>query len=272
MSIVDIPIIRYENGQHASTHDNVAAEEPLEIFINDKPFHMTMRLPGEEIPLAVGFLFTEGLINLIDEVLTVSHCKDVSSNRINIYLKVSQNNSSSPLLTRRSPSYSSCGICGKDLISDLSMSLPKIGKTIAITFPRLAKLQDMLMKDQQIFRNTGGTHAAGIFNEAGTLLGLSEDIGRHNALDKAIGKILLTRKTAEAKILILSSRLSYEMVTKAARLGIEIITGVSSATSLAIDLAQNVEMTLIGFHRGQRGNIYTCSERIILEDQIKSPL
>jgi FdhD protein len=86
MSIVDIPIIKYENGRHASTHDNVAAEEPLKIFINDKPFHMTMRLPGEEIPLAVGFLFTEGLINSIDEVLTVSHCKDVSSNRINIYL------------------------------------------------------------------------------------------------------------------------------------------------------------------------------------------
>jgi len=271
MSIVDIPIIKYENGRHASTHDNVAAEEPLEIFINDKPFHMTMRLPGEEIPLAVGFLFTEGLINSIDEVLTVSHCKDVSSNRINIYLKVSQDNSSSPLLTRRSASYSSCGICGKDMVSDLSMSLPKIDKTIAITFPQLAKLQDMLMKDQQIFRNTGGTHAAGIFNKAGTLLGLSEDIGRHNALDKAIGKILLNRKTAEAKILILSSRLSYEMVTKAARLGIEILTGVSSATSLAINLAENVEMTLIGFHRGQQGNIYTCSERIILEGQIKSP-
>jgi len=152
------------------------------------------------------------------------------------------------------------------MISDLSMSLPKIDKTIAITFPQLAKLQDMLMEGQQIFQNTGGTHAAGIFNKDGTLLGLSEDIGRHNALDKAIGKILLARKAAEAKIVILSSRLSYEMVTKAARLSIEVLAGISSATSLAIDLAQSVEMTLIGFHRGQRGNIYTCSERINFEE------
>jgi FdhD protein len=157
------------------------------------------------------------------------------------------------------------------MVSDLSMSLPKIDKTTAITFPQLAKLQEMLVEGQQIFRNTGGTHAAGIFDRHGTLLAHSEDIGRHNALDKAIGKILLARKTDEAKILILSSRLSYEMVTKAARLGIEIITGVSSVTSLAIDLAQSVEMTLIGFLREKRGNIYTCSERIILEDQIKSP-
>jgi FdhD protein len=267
MSIVDIPMIRYENGKHTSTHDNIAAEEPLEIFINDNPFHMTMRLPGEEIPLAVGFLFTEGLINSVEEILTVSHCKDVSSNRINIYLKASQDNISSRLQTRKSTSYTSCGICGKDMISDLSMSLPKITKTLAITFPQLAKLQDMLMKGQQVFHDTGGTHAAAIFNRDGTLLALSEDIGRHNALDKAIGKVLLVRKVAEAKILILSSRLSYEMVTKAARLGIEIITGVSSATSFAIDLAQSVEMTLIGFLREKRGNIYTCSERIILEDQ-----
>jgi FdhD protein len=152
------------------------------------------------------------------------------------------------------------------MISDLSMSLPKITQTLTITFPQLAKLQDMLMKGQQVFQNTGGTHAAAIFNRDGTLLALSEDIGRHNALDKAIGKILLARKTAEAKILILSSRLSYEMVMKAARLSIEILAGVSSATSLAIDLARSVEMTLIGFHRGQRGNIYTCPDRVILEE------
>jgi FdhD protein len=266
MSIVDTFIIRYENGKHTSTHDTIAAEEPLEIFINDKPFHMTMRLPGEEIPLAVGFLFTEGLINSADEVLTVSHCKDVSGNRINIYLKKPEDDSSARLSSRRSASYSSCGICGKDMISDLSMSLPKITQTLTITFPQLAKLQDMLMKGQQVFQNTGGTHAAAIFNRDGTLLALSEDIGRHNALDKAIGKILLARKTAEAKILILSSRLSYEMVMKAARLSIEILAGVSSATSLAIDLARSVEMTLIGFHRGQRGNIYTCPDRVILEE------
>lgn len=265
MNVVDIPIIKYENGQHTHPHDNITIEEPLEIFINDKPFHMTMRLPGEEIPLAVGFLFTEGLINSVEEVLAVSHCQDAPSNRININMKFPTDDGSSKLLLRKSPSYTSCGICGKDMISDLSMSLPKINKTLSISFSQLEQLQDMLIKGQRIFQKTGGVHAAAIFSRDGSLLALSEDIGRHNALDKAIGKVLLERKTADAKILILSSRLSYEMVIKAARLNIEILVGMSSATSLAIDLARSFEMTLIGFYRGQRGNIYTCSERIILE-------
>lgn len=266
MSTVGLPIIKYENGKHTSTYDNIATEAPLEMFVNDKPFHVTMRLPGEEIPLAAGFLFTEGLIKSVEEILTVNHCEDVSSNRINVYLKSPINDNLKKLFSRKSPSYTSCGICGKDMILDLSMSLPKITKTSTVTFPQLATLQDMLLKGQQVFQDTGGTHAAAIFSRNGVLLALSEDIGRHNALDKAIGKILLTRKTDEAKILILSSRLSYEMVTKAARLSIEILAGVSSATSLAIDLANSVNMTLIGFHRGQRGNIYTCSECVVFED------
>jgi FdhD protein len=266
MSLIDIPIIKYENGKHTSTYDAVAAEEPLEIFVNDRPFHMTMRLPGEEIPLAVGFLYTEGLINSIEEVLTASHSQDVSSNRVNVYLKDSIDDDSKEFVPRKTPSYSSCGICGKDLIADLCLSAHKIAKTANTTFPQLEQLQDMLMKGQQIFHDTGGTHAAGIFDRHGMLLALSEDIGRHNALDKSIGKILLARKADEAKILILSSRLSYEMVIKAARINMEIVTGVSSATSLAVELAKSVEMTLIGFHRGQKGNIYSCPERVLLKE------
>lgn len=267
MSLVDIPIIKYENGKHTRIYDAIATEEPLEIFVNNRPFHITMRLPGDEIPLAVGFLFTEGLIHSIEEVLTVSHCTDISSNRVNVYLKDHTDKDSQYFASRRAPSYSSCGICGKEMISDFSLSAQKIEKTIHVTFPHLEKLQNMLMKGQRIFHDTGGTHAAGIFDRHGTLLALSEDIGRHNALDKTIGKLLLARKTGEAKILILSSRLSYEMVIKAARINAEIITGVSSATSLAIELAKSVEMTLIGFHRGQKGNIYSCPERVLLEEQ-----
>jgi len=266
MSLIDLPIIKYEKGKHTGTYDAVAAEEPLEIFVNDCPFHMTMRLPGEEIPLAIGFLYTEGLINSIEEVLTTSHCKDVSSNRVNVYLKDPIGDDSKKFVSRKTPSYSSCGICGKDMIASLSLFTQKIAKTVYITFPQLEQLQEMLKKGQQIFHDTGGTHAAGIFDRHGMLLALSEDIGRHNALDKSIGKILLARKADEAKILILSSRLSYEMVIKAARFSMEIVTGVSSSTSLAVELAKSVEMTLIGFHRGQKGNIYSCPERVLLEE------
>jgi len=267
MSTVDISLTKYEGDKHTSTYNPIALEEPLEIFINDRPFHMTMRLPGEEIPLSVGFLFTEGLVKSVEEILTVSHCKDVSSNRITVYLKNPINKDTEKLFSRKTPSYTSCGICGKDLISDVSLSLPKIAKTINVTVTQLAEFQDKLTKGQQIFKDTGTTHAAGIFSRDGTLLALSEDIGRHNALDKAIGKVLLARKADEAKILILSSRLSYEMVTKAARFNIEIVTGVSATTSLAVELAKSVEMTLIGFHRGQKGNIYSCPERIVLEEK-----
>lgn len=266
MSVVDIPIVKYENGNHTSMYDAISVEEPLEIFINDRLFHTTMRLPGEEIPLAIGFCFTEGLINSIEEVLTISHCKDVSYNRINIYMKAPSHEMSAKFLSRKSPSYTSCGICGNDMVSDLSLSLPKINRTVTVSFSHLSSLLNILIKGQQVFQSTGGTHAAAIFNKDGLLIALSEDIGRHNALDKSIGKALLDRRVAESAIVILSSRLSYEMVTKAARLKTEILAGVSSATSLAINLSKNIDMTLIGFLRENRGNIYACPERIILED------
>ena len=266
MSLVNIPIIKYENGKTTNIYDAVAQEEPLEIFINDQPCHIAMRLPGEEIPLTLGFLFTEGVIGSVEEVLTLSHCNDVSGNRINVQLKVSMDKGLENFFSRKTPSSTSCGTSGKDIVTGLSISLPKIPKTVNTTFPQLAEFQGRLIKGQQIFQHTGGTHAAGIFDRYGTLLALSEDIGRHNALDKSIGKVLLARKAGEAKILILSSRLSYELVSKAARLNIEVVTGVSSATSLAVELAKNMEMTLIAFHRGQRGNICSCPERVVLEE------
>jgi FdhD protein len=142
------------------------------------------------------------------------------------------------------------------------MSLNKVQKTIIVRPSQAAALLDTVVRGQEIFRATGGTHAAGLFNEDQDLLALSEDVGRHNALDKTIGKLLLSRKRKEARIGILTSRLSYEMVQKAARLGLEILAGASSATSLAIELARSVDMTLIGFLRKGRGNIYTCPERV----------
>lgn len=267
MSIVEIPIVRYENGSHSSTRDIVAAEEPLEIFVDDKPFHTTMRLPGEEIPLAVGFLFTEGLIDSANEILTASYCGDVSTNRITIRLKSRANPDTRRNFTGTYTSYSSCGICGRDMVSDLLKTTPKITKSVTVSVSRLAEFLSTFTGNQQVYRDTGGTHGAAIFGRDGEMLAFSEDIGRHNALDKSIGKVVLARKISEAKVLILSSRLSYEMVSKAARLGIEIIAGVSSATSLAIEVAKNLNITLIGFYRRNRGNIYTCPDRVTFEDK-----
>lgn len=238
----------------------------MEIFIDNEPFHVTMRLPGDEIALAIGFCFTEQVIDSMDDLITVSHCKDISTNRINVYCKHPRNGTA---LARsgqcRAPSLTSCGICGKQMISDLSISLRKVQKNITVKASRIADLQEAVFNGQEVFHGTGGTHAAGIFTKDGELLALAEDVGRHNALDKAIGKVLFARREQEAAMIALTSRLSYEMVQKAARLGVEVLAGASCATSLAIELAGSVEMTLIGFARGSQGNVYTCPERVILE-------
>jgi FdhD protein len=264
VNTVKIPVVKFSGVENVRAEDYVSMEEPLEIFIDDEPYYITMRLPGEEMPLAIGLCFTEGVINSMDDVKSVNYCGDLSSNKINMYLSDSRKNTESfKLKQKRSTTYSSCGICGKDMIEDICTSLKPTDKRVTIEFSKILKLQQIVEEKQEVFRVTGGTHAAGIFSAKGDLLSLSEDIGRHNALDKAIGKLLLSKQINEAAIIILTSRLSYEMVQKAARLGVEIIGGASSTTSLAVEIARTLNLTLIGFLRKNRGNIYSCPERII---------
>jgi len=263
INTVNVPVVKHNHVDGTSTEDFVPMEEPLEIFIDDTPYYVAMRLPGEEIPLAIGLCFTEGIINSIDDLSGVKYCSDLSNNKINIYLSEKRKEDPSLKMKQKtSTTYSSCGICGKDMVEDIFNILDTIEKRITVDFSRLSEIQRMMEDKQEVFHATGGTHAAGIFNAEGRLLSFSEDVGRHNALDKALGKLLLTSKTAEAAIVMLSSRLSYEMVQKSARLGVEILCGVSSATSLAIELARRINLTLVGFLRGDRGNIYSCPERI----------
>ncbi len=270
MSMIDVPIVRFKDQQATREDDRVVAEEPLEIFIDDEPYYVTMRLPGEELPLAVGLCHSEGIIDSIGDTLSVTYCQDISTNRINVYLSPERKErAAAKLKQKRGTTYSSCGICGKEIVEDIVVSLKPIGQSIQVGFQFLRQLQEVLREQQMIFHATGGTHAAAIFNRNGELLALSEDVGRHNALDKAIGKVLFARKAKDALIGILSSRLSYEMVQKAARLGVEVLAGASAPTKLAIDLAQAVNLTLIGFLRKERCNIYTCPERIALETVIR---
>ena len=266
MSTIDVPIVRFKDQQVTREDDRVVAEEPLEIFIDDEPYHVTMRLPGEELPLALGLCHSEGIIDSIDDTLSVNYCRDISSNRIIVYLSpVRKEQAAAKMKQKRGTTYSSCGICGKEIVEDIAVSLKPIAATVSVQFVFLRQLQEAVRESQEIFHATGGTHAAGIFSSTGELLAFSEDVGRHNALDKAIGKVLFSRKPKEAAIAVLSSRLSYEMVQKAARLGVEIVCGASAPTKLAIDLAQAVNLTLVGFLRKDRCNIYTCAERIDLE-------
>ncbi|HVN22654.1 MAG TPA: formate dehydrogenase accessory sulfurtransferase FdhD [Syntrophorhabdales bacterium] len=265
MSTVNVPIVRFSNQQVSREDDLVVMEEPLEIYVDDEPYYVTMRLPGEELPLALGLCHSEGIIDSIDDTISVNYCQDIASNRINVYLAPSRKEAAAAKLKKkRSTAYSSCGICGKEIVDDIAVSLKPVAATISVEFAFLRQLQDVARESQQLFHATGGTHAAAIFDKAGGLLAFSEDVGRHNALDKAIGKVLFARKRDDAAICILSSRLSYEMVQKAARLGIEMIAGASAPTKLAIDLAKAINVTLIGFLRKERCNIYSCPERMAL--------
>jgi len=264
MNVLNTPVFKFSDHDYSATTENVAMEEPLEIYIDDEPFYMTMRLPGEEIPLAVGLCFTEGIISSRDDLSGANYCSDMSANKINIYLS-EKKRKEGPLAQKqkRSTTYSSCGLCGTDMIEDLGKCLRPIEKTITIEFTRLPEMQRVLVEKQDVHRATRGTHAAGIFDARGNLLSFSEDVGRHNALDKAIGKLVFEQKIHQAAIVNLSSRLSYEMVMKSVRLGAEILTGVSSATSLAIDLAKAMGITLVGSLRDNRGNVFTHPERLI---------
>ena len=262
-SIDKLPIARFSDKGRIDIDDVVTVEEPLEIFVDDEPFYLTMRMPGEEIPLALGLCFTDGIIDSMEDVAGANYCSDISRNKINIYLSP-KSKKESPMKQRKNrfPTYSSCGICGKDMVESAFIPLGRIGNRVSVDISQILAMQTVLQEKQQVFPLTGGTHAAGIFSAEGELLSLSEDVGRHNALDKAIGKLLFGKNIDKAAIGVLSSRLSFEMVQKAARLGVEILCGASSPTSLAIDLARTSNLTLIGFLREHRGNVYTYPERI----------
>ncbi len=262
---IEVPIVRWKNGESVEEPDIVSVEEPLEIFVDGEPFYLTMRSPGDDIPLVAGLCFGEGIIESMDDLASVGHCEDTSANHVNVFVSPERRKEGGAAARpKRMPTYSSCGICGKDLIEDIAGVLTKIKHEITIPFSRLIELREELGANQYSYNKTGGTHAAAVFSREGRMLAISEDVGRHNALDKSIGKVLLAGARKEASIALLSSRLSYEMVQKAARFGIEILAGVSAPTSLGIELARSINLTLIGFLRSNRGNIYTCPERVLL--------
>jgi FdhD protein len=263
MSTGKVSIIKFSDAGCFQADDVVTIEEPLEIYIDNEPFYTTMRMPGDEISLALGICLTDGIIDSMEDVTGVNYCSDVSQNKINVYLNpIIKNEDRIKRKKRGTTAYSSCGICGTDMIEGIANITCKIEQRIKIDTSIISGMQKTMQEKQVVFPVTGGTHAAGIFSAEGELLSFSEDVGRHNALDKAIGKLLFSRSVDKAAVVVLTSRLSFEMVQKAARLGAEIICGVSSPTSLAIELAKTVNLTLIGFLRGNRGNIYTCPGRI----------
>jgi FdhD protein len=233
--------------------DEVAVEEPLEIRVDGSPLAVTMRTPGHDEELALGFLHGEGLI---DGPREAGPTEDFAANIVEVAGPLSRDPGA-----RRFYTTSSCGICGKGALEEVAVHAPALAPGPIVDRALLAALPDRLR--QPAFERTGGLHATGLFDAAGELLLLREDVGRHNAMDKVIGRALLDgRLPLRDSILCVSGRLAFELVQKAALAGVPILVGVGAPTSLAVALAADRGMTLAGFARGDRVNVYSGAERV----------
>jgi FdhD protein len=233
--------------------DAVAVEEPLEIRVDGQPLAVTMRTPGEDDELALGFLYGEGLI---DAPRRAEPPRDLAGNTVDV---------EGPLLrepgTRRFYTTSSCGVCGKGAIEEVTVHCAALPDGPVLTRELLADLPERLR--QPAFERTGGLHATGLFDADGTLLLVREDIGRHNAMDKVVGRALLDGLLPlHRHVLCVSGRLCFELVQKAAVAGAAVLVGVGAPSTLAIRLAADRAMTLCGFARGGSINVYTGAQRV----------
>jgi FdhD protein len=277
--IISLPVQRVEQGHVHQFEDRLAMEEPLEIRLDyrhegvrqQKSISITMRTPGHDFELALGFLFSEGLIQSAENVLQISHCGPIQAHlgHSNIVkIKVSDDTVLDSLkLERHFYTTSSCGVCGKSSIEALrSKSLFDPFREQAefrVSRSEINVLSERLREAQNIFESTGGLHASALFDKEASLKILHEDVGRHNALDKVIGAALLAKELPLSEhILMLSGRVSFELVQKASMAGIRMIAAVGAPSSLAVELAHETNMTLLGFVRGGRFNIYTHAERV----------
>ncbi len=242
---------------------NLAVEELLEIYIDGSPYAVTMRLPGDDINLVAGFCFTEGIIGSNDELASISHCTTIpGKRRILVQLAPGSRYDAEVEKRREYISKSSCGLCGKSRAEEIYGEISPVEKWNTIPLASILRLKELFEVRQNIYHMTGSTHSAAIFDRQENLLASAEDIGRHNAFDKVIGSLVRGKRTEDAFMAIVSSRLSFEMIQKAGVLGLEVIAGLSAPTSMAVDLAEQLNITLIGFLRENSMSIYTHPERI----------
>ena len=270
-------ITRWAGTEPTQVEDELVVEEPLEIRIGQQSLIVVMRTPGHDFELAAGFLYTESLITRSADIEIIAYCdEEVTETRdgslasyqniVNVQLTEELDLDAQAGWQRNFHANASCGLCGKMTIESVRQQVSPLNSRFCMNQAVLYQLNDRLRAAQSVFERTGGLHAAGLFSETGELLIVREDIGRHNAVDKVIGQALLADMVPlERHILMVSGRASFEIVQKALFARIPVIVAVSAASTLAVDLAQEGNLTLIGFMRGQRMAVYTCPERISAE-------
>ena len=261
----------------ASAQDRVAVEEPMEVRVNGAPFAVIMRTPGADRELAAGFLLAEDVIRSSDELLTIELCEDTTEegrgNTLNVLVSGEAVERLATRLGERRQVVmtASCGLCGRRTIETLRTRQAAVEGRWQVPADLVRALPARLREAQSVFEATGGLHAAGLFSRDGTLRQIAEDVGRHNAVDKIIGRRLLEDALPLSDaILVLSGRTSFELVQKALLAGIPFLAAVSAPSSLAIELAGASGITLCGFVRGDRFNVYTHDMRIQTTEDAES--
>ena len=261
-----VDIIRVADAAAGRAEDVSAAEEPLEIRLDDEPFVMTMRTPGADADLAAGFLLAENIVRQAEEIAAMRHCAR-SDNILYVTLTGDAAQRAAEAMTRRRhlAVTSACGVCGRRSIDDLMRHARTVESAIRISDTTIAGLPAALRSAQRTFDETGGLHAAGLFDAHGTLIRAAEDVGRHNAVDKVLGAELRAGALPLShRILFVSGRTSFEIIQKAVMAGVAVVAAVSAPSSLAIDLARTANLTLLGFVRSAGFNVYAHPERIQL--------
>ncbi len=262
-----------ENGKVRSRLDQLATEEPLEIRLvsPQRTVAVTMRTPGADFELAAGFLYSEGVVSSREDIERISYCVDPNVdgeqryNIVNVKLQAGLSVDLQPL-ERHFFTTSACGVCGKASLEALRLRrCPVIPEGLEVPVDIIYSLGEQLRSAQQVFSTTGGLHAAALFDAQGQLLSVREDVGRHNALDKLIGSALLSDQLPfNNHIVMVSGRSSFEILQKCLVAGVPIVCAVSAPSSLAVALAKEFGITLIGFLRGERFNVYAGKERLRL--------
>ena len=277
--VMQLPVAHWQDTEQQQREEHLTVEEPLEIRLNRRSLAVIMRTPGHDSELACGFLFSEGIIQSHDDILSMEDAVDADglplANVVDVALRSSSidvagasdtpDTSDAPAFQRHFAVSASCGLCGKNSIADLLCNIPPLREDGTHFAPAtLYTLTARLREQQDVFSHTGGLHAAGLFTSTGELLLLREDVGRHNAVDKLIGHGLLhSTLPYNQHILLVSGRTSFEIIQKALLARIPCIAAISAPSSLAVELADSSGITLIGFLRDHTMNVYTHPERIV---------
>ncbi|MFJ2900894.1 formate dehydrogenase accessory sulfurtransferase FdhD [Streptomyces sp. NPDC087212] len=267
-------VIRVRDGAVSARPDTLVAEEPLEIRLNGKPLAITMRTPGDDFALAAGFLVSEGVLAQGADLRNIVYCAGATADGVNTYNVVDVRTAPEVVipditLERNVYTTSSCGLCGKASLDAVRTTArwPIADTPPVLVAPELlALLPDRLRAAQRVFERTGGLHGAALFSETGELLDVREDVGRHNAVDKLVGRALQNDALPLSRtILLVSGRASFELAQKAVMAGVPVLAAVSAPSSLAVDLAAETGLTLVGFLRGASMNVYAGEHRVALE-------